>query len=418
MLRLLASWGVNRLSLGVQSLDDDMLALLGRPHDAAQALAAYDLARRAGFGNVSLDLIWGLPGPARLPNSAGTTGQSGLSSQGESRGAGRGTGQRLDDWLGQLARVADLGPEHISAYGLTVEPGTPLEAMLAAGRSGQPGPLDQVDRLDQRERLEGMPPDGPACPAGSPGAPGLSARSGPSAQPGSAARSGRPVLPPRLVLPDDDASAAMFLRGSEYLAGRGYAHYEISSFARPGFASRHNTGYWAGRDYLGLGPSAVSTLSAPPGLAHGAGPPILSGLPDGARARWENPRDLAAYEAAVAELGGPYPEGSGGPGGPGGPEYRPESRPAPREIEVIDRATGAAELVMLSLRTSAGLNLAAYAALAGREFLADRPGLPGLAGLIRALERDGLAVLEPGRLRLTRQGMLLSNAIIAGVLED
>jgi putative oxygen-independent coproporphyrinogen III oxidase len=167
-LRSLIRSGVNRLSLGIQSFDDRELALLGRRHTKAQAVDAYALARSAGFTNISLDLMFGLPG------------------------------QTLTDWLDTLRMTVELEPEHMSCYGLSVEPGTPLEALILQGA---------------------------------------------------------------LALPADEEQAAMFLEGAGLLKRQGYEHYEISNFALPGMLCRHNAGYWRGDDYLGLGPGAVSTVS-------------------------------------------------------------------------------------------------------------------------------------------------------------
>lgn len=164
--------GVNRLSLGVQSFDDADLALLGRPHSARAAQAAFETARTAGFANISLDLMWGLPG---------------LSPHAQSQA----------QWLHQLRTAAEMQPEHISAYGLTLEPDTPLEKAHAGGA---------------------------------------------------------------LSLPKEKEQASMYLAGSEYLENRGYMQYEISNYARMGFECRHNIGYWEGAEYLGLGPAAVSTM--------------------------------------------------------------------------------------------------------------------------------------------------------------
>jgi oxygen-independent coproporphyrinogen-3 oxidase len=107
-LRALRQGGVNRLSLGVQSLQDDELALLGRVHTAAEALEAYGLAREAGFSNINLDLIFGLPG------------------------------QSLERWRETLERALALRPEHLSLYALSVEEGTPLAERIAAGRLPPP----------------------------------------------------------------------------------------------------------------------------------------------------------------------------------------------------------------------------------------------------------------------------------------
>lgn len=166
--------GVNRLSLGVQSFDDRMLARLGRVHTAREAREAFDAARRAGFGNIGIDLIHGLPGQDR------------------------------SHWRDQLGGAAELHPDHISAYGLTVEEGTPFA------------------RLEE----EGA-----------------------------------------LTLPDEEDAAAMFEETEELLAMAGYGQYEIANFALPGRRSRHNQVYWMRGNYLGFGAGAHSFLREPfPGL--------------------------------------------------------------------------------------------------------------------------------------------------------
>lgn len=159
--------GANRLSIGLQSLDDAALRMLGRPHKAHDGLRAIELARAAGFGNISVDLMWGLPG------------------------------QSVHQWLQTLKEVAALGPDHVSAYGLSLEPGTELERL---------------------------------CDKGS------------------------------LILPPERDQSIMFMEGSATLEAAGYMHYEISNFARMGFQCRHNLGYWESMDYLGLGPSSTSTI--------------------------------------------------------------------------------------------------------------------------------------------------------------
>ena len=263
--------GVNRLSLGVQSLRDDALAMLGRPHDGAQARRAVRAARQAGFSNLSLDLIWGLPGQTPVA------------------------------WLEDLRAVVELAPEHVSCYGLSLEEGTPL-----------------ARRVEQGE----------------------------------------------LVLPDEECGVRMYLDGSEYLESAGYAHYEISNYARPGRESRHNTGYWEGREYLGLGPAAVSTIEG---------------------RRWSNPAGLAEYAAQVA---------SG------------QERPGE---EVLSARTRLEEMVMLSLRTSKGLDLEKFKATTEAEFPWRHPA-------VEQLRSSGLACLRAGHLQLTRKGMLVSNSAIEMVL--
>ena len=109
-LAQLLGTGVNRLSIGVQSLDDSLLSLLGRRHTAAEAVEAYKLARRAGFERVSLDLMYGLPG------------------------------QTMTQWSNTLDRVLELAPPHLSLYCLTLEEGTPLEQWVRHGEVPEPDP--------------------------------------------------------------------------------------------------------------------------------------------------------------------------------------------------------------------------------------------------------------------------------------
>ncbi|MFP4032915.1 MAG: radical SAM family heme chaperone HemW [Desulfococcaceae bacterium] len=156
--------GINRLSLGVQSLDAEQLRRLGRIHSPAEATKAFRDARRAGFSNIGIDLIYGLP------------------SQSEAA------------WRRELARAAELGPEHISAYLLAWAPGTPLHRDRGLGR----------------------------------------------------------VRPP-----SEEIAARLFDVTFQALADLGYPAYEISNFARfPEFRSRHNQKYWTHAPYLGLGPAA------------------------------------------------------------------------------------------------------------------------------------------------------------------
>lgn len=263
--------GVNRLSLGVQSLRDDLLATLGRSHDAARAHLAARAAREAGFANLSLDMIWGLPG------------------------------QDVSAWLEDLAGITALAPEHVSCYGLSLEEGAPLAESVDAGR---------------------------------------------------------------LFLPDEEEGARMYLEGSAYLESEGFGHYEISNYARPGRESRHNRGYWSGRDYLGLGPAAVSTL-------------------DGRR--WTNPAGLDEYARIVAA--GVEREGT----------------------EVLTVDVRRQEMVMLALRTRDGLDLQEFMAATGIEFPRRDPA-------VERLRSSGLVRLGAGRLQLTREGMLVSNSVIELVL--
>jgi oxygen-independent coproporphyrinogen-3 oxidase len=166
-LLLLRRMGINRLSIGVQSLNDQILRALDRIHTAGEALQAIRLAKEAGFRSVNADLIFGLPG------------------------------QSQDDWRRTLQGVVAEGPDHISAYGLIVEPGTLLKRQVA-----------------QR----------------------------------------------RVTLPSDDEAATMYEYLQEYLGSTGYVQYEISNWALPGHACAHNLIYWRHQPYLGLGLSAHSYL--------------------------------------------------------------------------------------------------------------------------------------------------------------
>ena len=167
--RALRELGVDRLSIGVQSLDARILGLFGRVHDADQGLAAFDAARTAGFERVSVDLIYGVPG------------------------------QELGAWRRDLARIAALRPDHVSAYQLTYEEGTPLTARMRAG---------ELERLDEELEL------------------------------------------------------AFFERTHELLSGVGYEGYEVSNFALSGQQCLHNVNYWSNGPYLGIGPSAVSKVGS------------------------------------------------------------------------------------------------------------------------------------------------------------
>lgn len=270
--------GVNRLSLGVQSFDDKRLALLGRAHDARTAEAAVHTARSAGFANLSLDLMWGLPGEPGRP-------------------------QAQMQWLGELERALELRPEHISAYGFTLEDETPMAGYCGEGRYS---------------------------------------------------------------LPDEKAAASMYLTGAEYLQSHGYMQYEISNYARMGFECRHNLGYWQGADYLGIGPGATSTLEG---------------------RRWTNPRDLEAWAEKI-RLG-----------------YIGD------DAEQLDDTALRKERVMLALRTIKGLSLTDWKRDYGGDFLKDH------APLVALLQKEGLATTRQGRFRLTRTGMLVSDAILAHFFE-
>jgi oxygen-independent coproporphyrinogen-3 oxidase len=167
LVTVLAAGGVNRLSIGVQSFQPRHLETLERHHDPAAATRSLALARAAGIDNISLDLIFGVPG------------------------------QRLDDWLGDLDAAVALEPDHLSCYGLTYEPNTPLTARLRAGG---------IKRVDQ------------------------------------------------------DVEAAMYEAAIDRLGQAGFEHYEISNWARSGRRCRHNVLYWNNEQWWPLGPGAAGHI--------------------------------------------------------------------------------------------------------------------------------------------------------------
>lgn len=161
------SAGVNRLSLGIQSFQEPALKWMGRLHGAEGARTAIETARAGGVDNLSVDLIFGLP-------------------------------RELDrDWSADLDAVVELDVPHVSLYGLTAEPATPLGRSVTAGKT---------------------------------------------------------------VMPHEERYREEYLLAHERLVAAGFTHYEVSNFARPGFESRHNGAYWDGSAYLGLGNSAHSYL--------------------------------------------------------------------------------------------------------------------------------------------------------------
>jgi oxygen-independent coproporphyrinogen-3 oxidase len=177
--RALHDAGVNRLSIGVQSLDDGRLRFLGRLHDAAGGRDALRSATRAGVERISADLIFGLPGQSAAEASR------------------------------EALELLDLGPEHLSCYQLTIEPGTRFGELARRGR---------------------------------------------------------------LPLAEEEHVAESFTAIDEALTSRGVRHYEVSNYARAGSEARHNLGYWQGREYLGLGCAAVgfvrSDNGAQPGIRY------------------------------------------------------------------------------------------------------------------------------------------------------
>ena len=271
-LKILRKAGVNRLSMGMQSANACELERIHRIHTPQQVNEAATAARKAGFTNLSLDLIYGLPG------------------------------QTMDSWKATVEHALSLIPQHLSCYGLKVEEGTPLAARVAQGE----------------------------------------------------------------VLPDDDQQADLYLWTVGRLERAGYPQYEISNFAKPGFASRHNLRYWLTQPYIGFGPGAHSDF--------------------GGR-RYSFVRDLDAYIQGVLQ-GGDIID----------------------ESEIIPKRERCGEYLMLRLRTVQGINEQEYRSTYFMDFTP-------LQARLEQFRAQGWAEQTDGRWHFTPKGFLLSNQLIGDLLE-
>ena len=264
--------GVNRVSLGVQALNDADLKGLGRMHTVAEALAAVAIAR-AAFPRVSFDLIYARPG------------------------------QTPEAWAGELQQAFAEGCEHLSLYQLTIEPGTPFERLYGAGK---------------------------------------------------------------LIVPDDDASRALWDVTQEVTAAAGLPAYEISNHARPGAEARHNLVYWRYGTYAGVGPGAHGRLAGTAGR--------VATFTERAPEAW-----LEQVEARGHGL---------------------------VEETILTTAEQADEMLLMGLRLKEGVDLARHARLGGRPL--DR-------ARIAALAEEGLVQLAGDRLMVMPAGFPVLNAVIAAL---
>ena len=256
--------GINRLSLGAQSFHDNVLTWMHRTHDAKQIKESVRIAKEGGIDNISLDLIFALP-------------------------------PEIDrSWSDDLDAALELELQHVSLYGLTIEPATPLSRWI-----------------DQR----------------------------------------------RVSTTGEDRYAEEFLLAHERLTSQGFAHYEVSNFALRGKESRHNSAYWTGEPYLGIGPAAHSF--------------------DGTRRRW-NVKPYAEWLARLRS-GEPVVEGE----------------------ELLDSQNSAAERVYLGLRTRDGYHI-------GTAADADRATAERWA-------RAGWAVIDGDLVRLNPEGWLRLDALATGL---
>lgn len=275
--------GINRLSLGVQSVIQSELTLLEREHDFDTVIEAVTLARRAGLDNVNLDLIYGVPG------------------------------QTLASWAQSVRAVLDLDPAHLSLYCLTIEPGTPMQRWLLNGR----------------------------------------------------------IQPP-----DPDLAADQYELACAILDEHGYEHYEISNWAKPGFACEHNLTYWRNGEYLGLGAGAHG---------HAAG------------VRYQIVKQPRVYLRRLEEDAVPgYPLST-----------------AVAASHTVSRVEAISDTMMTQLRLlHEGVNLDAFQAQFGQSVAEIYNGT-----LDQMLDWE-LVVVENGRLCLTPKGWFLSNQVFYRFMLD
>ncbi len=255
--------GINRISIGVQSLQDEELARLGRIHRAEDFYRVWEEAAAAGFQNRNVDLMSGIPG------------------------------QSVESLEDTIRKLLALSPEHISAYSLIVEDGTPFERLY---------------------------PDGAV---------------------------------------DEDNDRRMYELTGKLLSEAGYQRYEISNYAKEGFACRHNTAYWIRQDYIGFGIGAASLIG---------------------NVRYSNARSLHNYiNGSVVH----------------------------ENVERLTAEEQMAETMFLGLRMTQGVSDAVFKRLYGKDMSAV------YGAVIEKHEKEGLLVWENGHLRLTERGLDVSNYVMA-----
>jgi len=261
--------GINRVSIGLQSADNQELKNLGRVHSFEEFLKSYQSARMSGFTNISVDLMSAIPD------------------------------QTYEGWIHNLRTVAGLDPEHISAYSLIIEEGTPF-----ASRT--------------------------------------------------------------LNLPDEDAEYNMYEATAQILREYGFEQYEISNYAKKGRECRHNVGYWIRQDYLGFGLGASSLYG---------------------KERFANTQDMKKYleNSRTSE------------------KIREKEPPLTREDEM-------AEFMFLGLRMTRGISKAEFE----RQFGSEIDAIYG--DVLRKYKSMGLLLEENGRIFLSREGIHVSNSVMADFL--
>ncbi|MCC8028853.1 MAG: radical SAM family heme chaperone HemW [Lachnospiraceae bacterium] len=317
--------GINRISFGLQSADDAELRTLGRIHTFADFLRSFFSAREAGFTNINVDLMCALPG------------------------------QSVKSWERTLRQTADLCPEHISAYSLILEEGTPF--------------FEQF-REDGLARERG---DMPA------------------------------------FLPPEEEERRMYDLTGEYLRERGYRRYEISNYALPGYECRHNIGYWTDKEYLGLGLGASSLIEnvrfrntdvlaeylSPRGYADSGRTGSYTGLYAGREEKERNHADGSKH-TPVSELYAGREEKE---------QTRTDVFPPRREEERRGRKEEMEEFMFLGLRMTRGISRAEF-----RERFGVMPE-EVYGNVLKGLKNEGLLDISGGQIFLTRKGVDVSNMV-------
>lgn len=300
--------GVNRISIGLQSARDEELQMLGRIHDYQQFLDTWKLVRQAGMNNVNIDLISAVPG------------------------------QTLQSWRETLRTTAELGPEHLSVYSLIVEEGTPFyerygdapEEIRSEHMKGR-----TEERVSQKKfhEEEAAAQEEAACL--------------------------KPMVYP--PLPDEETERLMYEETEKILEEYGYARYEISNYAKPGAACRHNMGYWQRKEYLGIGLGSSSLIG---------------------KMRFCHTSDMEIYLACAGD-----PEKICG---------EKQLLPVKDEME---------EFMFLGLRMICGVRKSEFFRLFGMTME------QVYTGVLEKLEKQGLLVNGDDIVRLTKRGIDISNYV-------
>ncbi|MCF0142232.1 MAG: radical SAM protein, partial [Parasporobacterium sp.] len=354
--------GINRLSFGLQSAFDEELKTLGRIHTFRDFMDNMEEARALGFDNINVDLMSAIPG------------------------------QTLASWKRTLAQIAMTAPEHISAYSLIVEPGTPFyeaygEGDVTAGHGASAGNA-------------GLAANVPA--------PAFCALNNAPADPETLA------YLKSLKLPGEETERQMYYDTLAVLESAGYYRYEISNYSKPGYECMHNIGYWTGENYLGMGLGAAS---------------MVDGI------RWKNTEDMAAYmghdfggdryDTAAAVLEGKASEeadaeavaaGLASAEAPAG-----QNSPIHIDIEKLSHADKMAEYIILGLRLTRGFSMEQFMDRFGVSFMFK------FGDIVRELdEKDLIKVTQTEytdpvtgkdsvdtRVALTARGIDVSNTVMA-----